>query len=175
MFCASLVLAAILTTGASAVAPKQKATVPENFANMSIEQRVQWIDENVPAEYREGVRVNNVQRGSQETFYGEAEERVEDGAGGVLARFVSTVEWTVNSSAPNAVQSFDVTGTRVYNYMSGGISKVQPVESYYVNQGNVKVILQGEAYAPYVDYIMVHDYNLHYGGNYSLRTFHYSL
>ena len=68
----SLILACtVLSTAVSANAVQgQPEKIPEEFFNMSVQQRIEWIDENVPATHHEGIRVNNGQRGYLETYYG---------------------------------------------------------------------------------------------------------
>lgn len=173
--CYLLVLTMMLGINVNADSSESKKNYPENFMDMSVQQRIEWIDENIPAEVYQGIRVNYGQKGSLERYYGTAEEILYDPTGdNKLAELETAVEWTVDSSAPTVVQSYDVTRFDVYNYMPGGFSKKEPIDSLYVNQGNVKVFLQATAFSTYIAYGIFNDYNLHYWGDFSIRTDHFA-
>ena len=176
LLCTVLALAMVLSVSASASALEQEKNYPENFMNMSVQQRIQWIEENIPAEVHEGTRINNGQRGNLDTFYATGHEAVLDPSGHtILAELYTDVEWTVDSIAPDQVQSYSVTRFDVYNYMSGDAYVVkEPVDHSYIYPGNLKVFIQATAFAPYIAYGMYNDYNLYSSGNFSLRSDHFA-
>ena len=161
---------ALLSTGVSANSLQaQQKELPEGFRNMSIQQRIEWIEENIPATVHQGIRINNGQRGALNTYYasGHSEARMGD-VGDLLGEMDTALEWSVDSSNPKVIVSYDQVDFTIKNYMSSDPPDGNTY-SYWVNQGNVKYVFDGDIVGPFMGYYMFHDYNLHYGGNFSFR------
>lgn len=167
----SLILACtVLSTAVSANAVQgQPEKIPEEFFNMSVQQRIEWIDENVPATHHEGIRVNNGQRGYLETYYGVGHNEARMGEeGDLLGEMDTAVEWTVDTSNPTVIFSYDQVDFTVKNYMSDH-PPVGTTSSHTVYPGNVKFVFEADIVGPFMAYYLAHDYNLYAGGTYSFR------
>lgn len=168
---ASLALAgAVLSTAVSADrAQGQSKEIPEEFFTMSVQQRIEWIDENIPATDHEGIRINNGQRGNLETYYGVGHNEARMGnEGDLLGEMDTAVEWSVDSSNPTVIQSYDQVDFTVKNYMSNHPPK-GTTNSYAVNPGNIKYVFEADIVGPFMGYYLAHDYNLYANGTYSFR------
>lgn len=167
----SLILASsILSTGVSADAKQsQQKKMPEELFNMSVQQRIEWIDRNIPATYHEAIRVNRGTKGAIETYngIGHNEARV-GGQGDLLGEMDTAVEWTVDMANPTVVLSYDQVDFTVKNYMSNHPPR-GTTNSYTVNPGNIKYVFEADIVGPYMGYYLAHDYNLYAKGTYSFR------
>ena len=145
---------------------------PDNYVNMSIEQRKQWMNENSSPVYYDG-RLVSKRRDMQYTYTGEAYSEALDSYKRVKFTLETQFTWTVNY-LEQTIESYRVTKQEAINYCTVyDIRKELP--SYYVTPANVKLFSRAEFIELVGSTTLLHDINLHANGKYSLDRLEFGL
>lgn len=153
----------------SSISFAAQTDVPDDFINMSIQQRIDWIDANVAPIYHEGTLISTA-RYITRTYSGQEYSTAQNAIGQDVYTLTTGFEWTVNSD-DLSIESYRVTKQDLYRSQFAPIDyKVNPtVESYHLFPDNVKLYSQVEIVVFAGGYSIGHDLNLHGNGRYSFR------
>lgn len=158
------ILASVLCFSSVTIASAAPKEFPDNYINMSIEQRAQWMNENASPTYYEG-RLISKTRDMRYTYEGDTYNDSRDARGGIKFSLATYFTWTVNF-LEGTVETYSVTRQEAINY-SAVFDVRKDVSSRYINPGNVKLFSTAEFLELYGTTILIHDINLHASGLFS--------
>lgn len=159
----------------SSISLASQTNVPDNFINMSIQQRMDWIDANVVPVYHKGTLTSSIgsARNIVRTYTGVASSAAKNAIGQEVYELTTWVEWTANMDL--SVEEYRVTRQEFArsNFAPPDAGKPNyTIESCYVNPRNVKLYSQAEIAVFYnTGYTVINNINMHGNGDFSSGPF----
>lgn len=163
----SLFLSFVLVIICSFTATASQTELPDNFSNLSVEQRIQWLDQNIPQITEEATRVNgeislftdftDFTSTKKNYYYNEAGSKVV----GISVK----CDWTANSNFE--IESYNVANFSTYIYDNTFTFIDKDITAYYLSDSNVKIYPEATFASPYIGVLLGQNVNLHGSGSIS--------
>ena len=139
---------------------------PDNFINLSIEQRIQWLDENITPETELATTIGH-QRNIISYYESTKETIFRDQYSNTIAGISVTYNWSANLD--DTIETYSIPSFIKNSYTPTYSLADSNTSSYYVNPSNVKVYAETNFYAAAygVGVLIGQNVNLHGSGNIS--------
>lgn len=138
--------------------------LPDNFINMSAEQRIQWLDQNIPQKTEYATRINS-SRSTVPQYRVTKKNAYTDEAETAIVGISVTYEWSVTPAGK--VEPYEVADFSTYIYNPSFVFVNKEVTDFYVNDTNVKIYPEATFASAYMGILVGQNVNLHASGKYS--------
>lgn len=141
-----------------------KTDVPDNFYRLSVEQRIQWMDENVPQTTEDAICISK-RRIDYTDYTATKENSYKDEVNSKIVGISVTYDWRVNSNFD--VETYNVSDFSTYIYNPSFVFLNKDISSFYVTNSNVKVCPEANFASAYMGILVGQNVNLHGEGKIS--------
>lgn len=150
------------------------AVFANNLAEMTHEERIEWADKNIKAEYREGIRENSEEDsiGTKSVtsgwIYTEKESNYIMNQVQVIGALETKARWKCDDN--QNVVDYNVEIFNAYKYVTfGTMHKYSSINEMAPN--NIRMVFDADFVDVTGRHVLTHQYNLHGHGDYSFRAY----
>lgn len=150
------------------------AVFANNLAEMTLEEKAEWAEKNIKAEYYEGIRENSkegsigTKSGTSGWIYTREHSNYIRSTVQVLGALETQARWEADSN--QNVVDYSVVKFEAYKYVTfGTMHKYSSINR--MTPSNVRMHFDAEFVDVTGRHVLSHQYNLHGQGNYSFRVY----